>query len=138
MLYLTVTELDYKPLMPKEIPQVYVNRIMTESELTHRAVALRANALGHKISAGYVHNIASGQIDNPSVQLVQALAAGLGRPEDEVFLVFRGKQLTDEYKDSLFATLWNEYKALSGSDQRELRVALQMLQREIQRRLLKA
>lgn len=138
MLYLTVSELDYRPLMPKEIPQDYVNRIMTESELTHRAVALRANTLGHKISAGYVHNIASGQIDNPSVQLVQALAAGLGRPEDEVFLVFRGKQLTDEYKDSLFATLWNEYKALSGTDQRELRVALQMLQREIQRRLLKA
>lgn len=138
MLYLTVGDLDCAPRMTKEIPQDYVNRIMTESDLTHRAVAQRANALGHKISAGYVHNIASGQIDNPSVQLVQALAAGLGRPEDEVFLVFRGKQLTEEYKDSLFAALWNEYKALPGSDQRELRLVLQMLQREIQRRLLKA
>lgn len=138
MLYLTVSDLDCASFMTKEIPQDYVNRIMSESDLTHRAVALRANALGHKISAGYVHNIASGQIDNPSVQLVQALAAGLGRPEDEVFLIFRGKQLVEEYKDSLFATLWNEYKALPGPDQRELRLVLQMLQREIQRRLLNA
>lgn len=138
MLYLTVADLDCGTHMPRESPQDYVNRVMTESELTHRAVALRAQTLGHKISAGYVHNIASGQIDNPSVQLVQALSAGLGRPEEEVFLVFRGKQLTEDYKDSLFAALWNEYKALSGSDQRELRVVLQMLQREIQRRLLKA
>lgn len=141
MLYLTVTDLDCggtAPPMPRESPQDYVNRIMAESGLTHRAVSLRAQALGHKISGGYVHNIASGQIDNPSIQLVQALAAGLGRPEEEVFLVFRGKQLTEDYKDSLFAALWNEYKALSGADQRELRVVLQMLQREIQRRLLKA
>jgi len=138
MLYLTVGKLDCGALMPKEVPQDYVNRIMTESDLTHRAVAQRAQTLGHKISAGYVHNIASGQIDNPSVQLVQALAAGLGRPEEEVFLVFRGKQLTEDYKDSLFAALWNEYKALPGPDQRELRIVLQMLQREIQRRLLKA
>lgn len=138
MLYLTEPEIHCPTPMPREIPQDYVNRIMAESDLTHRAVALRAQALGHKISAGYVHNIASGQIDNPSVQLVQALAAGLGRPEEEVFLIFRGKPLTEDYKDSFFATIWNEYRTLPGADQRELRVVLQMLQREIQRRLLKA
>lgn len=124
--------------VPLESPQEYVNRVMQEAGMVHRTVAERAVALGHKLSAGYVHNIASGDVDNPSVKLVQALAVGLGRPEDEVFLVFRGKAPTEGVRDSFFAMLANEYQHLANGDQKELRVVLKMLQREIQRRLTKA
>jgi transcriptional regulator with XRE-family HTH domain len=120
-----------------ETPQDYVNRVLSETGLTHVQVAARAQHLGYKLSAGYVHNIARGTADNPSIQLMQALAAGLGKPEDEVDAVFRGKPITDEmrYKNSYFARLWGEFKELSDVDQKELRVVLDMLQREIQRRL---
>lgn len=124
--------------MARETPQDYVNRILKESDLTHRQVAQRAKVLGHKLSAGYVHNIASGQVDNPSIRLTQALAAGLGRPELEVFSVFRGKPITDEakYKESLFAFLWEQYKELRKGDREELDVTLRILSNEIQRRIL--
>lgn len=120
-----------------ESPQDYVNRVMREGGLTHLKVAQRAQKLGYKMSHGYVHNIARGTADNPSVQLIQALAAGLGRPEDEVFTVFRGKQIEDEagFRNSWFARVFAEYKELSEADQKEMRTVLEMLQREIQRRL---
>lgn len=121
----------------RESPQEYVNRIMDQSGMTHGKVAMRAQKLGYKLSHGYVHNIARGTVDNPSLALIQALAAGLGRPEDEVIDVFRGKQLQDEagFKSSWFARLWGEYKELSDADQKDMRIVLEMLQREIQRRL---
>ena len=119
-----------------ESPQDYFNRILSESGLSHVKVAERARALGHKLSAGYVHNIARGTAINPSVQLIRALAAGIGRPEEEVLSVFRGIPLTEEsaYKESLFATMWGEFSNLTAKDQKELRPAIDMLQREIQRR----
>jgi len=122
----------------RESPQDWLNRVLTETGFSHGKVAQRAQALGYKISAGYVHNLARGTVDNPSIQIIQALAAGLGKPEDEVIDVFRGKQLHDEagFKNSWFARLWAEYKELSDADQKEMRTVLEMLQREIQRRLI--
>jgi transcriptional regulator with XRE-family HTH domain len=139
MLYLTEAEIDCD-LVSKQSPQDYVNKVMKEADLTHRDVAARAQALGHKLSAGYVHNIASGQVSNPSIQLTQALAAGLGRPEDEVFLVFRGKPLQEEgnFTTGLWAVAANEYKKLPAADQKELKPTIQMLLHEIQRRLTKS
>lgn len=124
-------------MKPRETPQQYVNRVMSEEGLTHWQVAQRAQKLGHKISHGYIHNIARGTVDNPSIKLIQALAAGLGKPEDEVIDVFRGKQLHEEvgFKNSWFARLWGEYKELNDADQKEMRTVLEMLQREILRRL---
>lgn len=121
----------------RESPQDYVNRILRENDWSHGKVAERAQALGYKLSSGYVHNIARGTADNPSIQLMKALAAGLGKTEDEVDAVFRGKQITDDisYKNSFFARLWSEYKELAPADQKELRTVLDMIQHEIQRRL---
>jgi transcriptional regulator with XRE-family HTH domain len=121
----------------QESPQDYINRVMQELGLSHRRVAERARKLGHKLSAGYVHNIASGIVDNPSIRLVQAIAAGLGKPEDELFAMFRGKQLIegDAYRDSLFGVLGAEFNCLSPQDQKELRPAVDMLHHEILRRL---
>jgi hypothetical protein len=121
-----------------ETPREYVKRIIAEMPGGSTAmIAQRAQRLGYKLSAGYVANISAGTADNLTIQLARALAAGLGRPEEEVLAVFRGKQLTDEvtYKESLFAVMWCEFSQLSGKDQKELRPVIEMLQREIQRRL---
>lgn len=120
-----------------ESPQEYVNRVMQQAGMTHRRIADRARALGHKLSAGYVHNIASGLVDNPSIRLVQALAAGLGRPEDEVIAVFRGKQIAGDaaFQNSLFGVMGAEFSTLGPKDQKELRLAIEMLHNEIRRRL---
>lgn len=120
-----------------ETPKDYFIRILDEKGLSHARVAERAQKLGHKLSTGYVHNFATGKAGNPSVQLIKALAAGIGRPEDEVFAVFRGKQLVDEvaYKESNFAVMWNESSRLSTKDQKELRPLFDAVQREIERRL---
>lgn len=72
-----------------ERPAEYVSRILKETPLTHCQVSEQAERLGHKLSPAYVHCVADGTKTNPTVQLIQALAAGLGRPEEEVFEVFR-------------------------------------------------
>ena len=124
------------PMKRVESPQDYVNRILSETGMSHVRVAERAKAMGRKLSPGYVHNLASGKATNPSIELLQALAVGLGRPEDEVDAVFRGRPLTDEaaYGESLFAAIWREYDSLPAKEQKELRPTIEMLQREIQRR----
>lgn len=121
--------------MKTESPQDYVNRILRETGLSHVKVSERARARGHKISAGYVNNICQGDADNPSIKLVQALAHGLGRPEDEVFAVFRGKPLTEEtkYGESFFATMWEEFHKLPAAKQREIMPIIEMTLREISR-----
>lgn len=83
------------------------------------------------MSGKYLHNIASGLVGNPSIRLVQAIAAGLGKPEDELFAVFRGKQLTAK---ATFGALDAEFNTLPAGDQRALRATVDMIRREIRRR----
>lgn len=86
-------------------PQHYINRVLREDGLTIKEVTERAQRAGHKLSAGYVHNLRSGAVGNPSVLSIQALAVGLSRPEDEVFSVFRGQQATEKQTQAEF-TIW--------------------------------
>lgn len=58
---------------------------MLDGSLSHRDVAHRARERGFSLSMGYVHNVMAGTAVNPTVQIVRALAAGLSRPESEVF-----------------------------------------------------
>lgn len=138
MLYVTKPEVDSDFMPNKESPPDYIKRIMDEAGIKHRHVGARARALGHVISDGYVHNLASGTVTNPSVGLIQALAAGLARPEEEVFLVYRGKQLIDEgkYKESVFALLWKQYSKLRKADKERMDVMLEITQHEFTKRLL--
>lgn len=118
--------------------QNYVNKVFSETEgLSEVKAANRAKRLGHKISAGYISNIRTGKAKNPSLDLLQALAAAIGRSEDEVIAIARGKQLAQqgEFQESIFAVLWNEYKHLTAAQKKEVRHLVEMLQREIQRRL---
>lgn len=121
-----------------ETPQEYINRIVREMPNgSHVKVAKLAQKLGHKLSAGFVHNVASGVTDNPGVKSIKALAAGLMRPEDEVFAVFRGKQLAEEvaYQEGGFAVIWSVVNVLPKEDQKELRPMFDMLRYEALRRL---
>jgi transcriptional regulator with XRE-family HTH domain len=45
---------------------------------------------GNAITEGYVRSITRGAASNPSVKKLQALAAGLGVEEEEIFRVARG------------------------------------------------
>ena len=67
----------------------YVRRIMNESRLSYRDIEEKALKTGHFISNGYVSKIVSGAAQNISVEKLRALAAGLNRPEEEVFAVAR-------------------------------------------------
>jgi transcriptional regulator with XRE-family HTH domain len=70
----------------------YVARIMEEKQLKMYDVEVRS---GRRITDAYVGNILKGRAKNPSVDKLQALAAGLGVDEDEIFKVARGLPLGD-------------------------------------------
>src|SRR4051794_5488236 len=70
----------------------YVARIMQEKQLKMYDVEVRS---GRRITDAYVGNILKGKARNPSVDKLQALAAGLGVDEDEIFRVARGLPLAD-------------------------------------------
>lgn len=94
-----------------ETPADYVRRVLEESGLSVRQAADRAKKQGRKISFTYLDEIVKGFATNPTVKSVQAIAAALGRPEDEVFAVFRGvpySSLTQHDLDVLDAEIVND------------------------------
>lgn len=111
----------------------YLNRVITEERLTHIEIAKRAQKRGFKISAGYVHNVSRGLITNPSVDLLKALASGLGRPEGEVFKAAGVKtgESVAEIEVSRFAEMARSYAGLSGHDKRALEIFIAALERAI-------
>lgn len=124
--------------MKPETPQAYVNRIMREQDLSHVRVSERAKKKGHKLSSSYIHEIARGTSVNPTIGLLKAIAAGLGRPVEEVIKVWLGQRVTDEvvYSEGFWADLSDEYHHLPSAEQKEVKPLLEMLRREIQRRLV--
>lgn len=122
----------------RETLKDYVRRIVTtKPDMSHVKVAKRAKKLGGDISAGYVNTVIQGLVKDPGVNSVKSLALGLGEPEDDVFEIARGKQLAEDaaYRESVFAMLYHEYSHLTKEDKRELQPIIEMLKREIQRRL---
>lgn len=65
----------------------YISSIVKERELNLEEVAQRGRG---QISAGYIHDLMNEKAKNPSVSKLQALAKGLGVPEEELFRVARG------------------------------------------------
>jgi transcriptional regulator with XRE-family HTH domain len=66
----------------------YVRRIMYEKSLTTKDVENRS---GKKIDRSYISKIISGTAWNLTVGKIQALALGLGVPEEEIFFIASGK-----------------------------------------------
>jgi transcriptional regulator with XRE-family HTH domain len=113
----------------------WVKRKLAETGYSHAMVAKRAKLQGHKLSAGYVNNLAQGDADNPSAKVMKAIAAGFGVSLDEVIDTVFGKPISAEesFKESIFATLWQAYKQLPPEIQKEKKSLIEMLIREIKR-----
>jgi transcriptional regulator with XRE-family HTH domain len=128
------------PKAQTETPSDYVRRIIAEKGLSHVKVAQRAKALGGELSPGYVNSIIQGHVKSPSVDMVYNLSLGLGEPVEDLLAIYLGQILPEDsmFKRSAFVTLYNECEHLSDSDKRDVRVLLDALKRDIQRRTLKS
>ena len=123
--------------MKRESLQDWVNRKLRETGFSHQKVSDRAKARGHKLSTGYVNNLAQGDADNPSAKLMKGIAAGFGVPLEEVIAVVFGQPLSEDrgFQKSDFAAMWKAYESLPLDVQRQKRPLLEMLIREINRDL---
>ena len=113
----------------KETLQEYVRRIMREKNLLPGDV--QRNSKG-KISDSYVSTIIA-EPKNVSVEKLQALAQGLGVPEDEVFDVARGysRPLDDErFRESLLYMLYEKAKTASPEKQKLINELIRIALRE--------
>lgn len=116
----------------------YILRITREQDISLRKVEERAKAKGFQIAQSYLSKIISGAADNLSVEKIQALAAGLNRPEEEVFAVARGESLAESrINDALANAMFFKYAQLGDQDKSELATLLRALDREIEERLAK-
>lgn len=115
----------------------YLLRICNEQNISFREVVRRAERKGYDITHGYISRIVSGAAQNISVDKLQALAAGLNRPEEEVFAVARGGRTEEKIKDAAASALLYKYQQLSDRDKTEIETLLRALDREIEDRLAK-
>lgn len=114
----------------------YILRIMREQNLSYAAVVARAEKRGYKITHSYISKIVSGAADNLSVEKIQALAAGLGRPEIELFQIAAGaSQNKPEIDDAIMKSIAFGFHKLTKKDKELIALILQMLDREIQDRI---
>lgn len=126
------------PKNPEDLAD-YVRRVVKEAGVSYREVEETAKKKGFHISNGYVSKIVSRAAVNLSIEKLCALAAGLNRPEEEVFAVARGEKLTEEKisEATMNAVAFN-YGKLTKKDREAIAPLLRALQREIDERLDKA
>lgn len=123
-----------------ETPQDYVRRIIAEKGLSHVKVAQRAKQLGGKLSPGYVNNIIQGHTESPGIDMIYNLSLGLGEPVEDLIAVYLGQVVPWDggFRKSAFYGLYTEAEKLSESDRREVKVLIDALKSEIQRRTAKS
>lgn len=71
----------------------YVRRVRNEKDLSTPDIERQS---GGRITDAYVSRIENGYVKNVSPEKLQALAKGLGVPEDEIFAVARGKSVSGD------------------------------------------
>lgn len=128
------------PKKQTESPSDYVRRVIAEKGLSHVKVAQRARALGGELSPGYVNSIIQGHVKSPGVDMVYNLSLGLGEPVEDLLAVYLGQILPEDssFNRSAFMALYQECERLSDADRHEVRILLDALKRDIQRRTLKS
>jgi len=94
----------------------YIREVTDRKDLSDREVARRSRS---GITPSYIGNIKNGRVDNPSVKKLQALARGLGVPEDELFRVARGLPI-DKVANPVESDLLEKFKRLSPERQQEI------------------
>ena len=111
----------------------YIFRVMREENLSYSDLVRRAEKKGFKITQSYLSKIVNEAAGDVSVGKLKAIAAGLGRREQEVFAVASGTQLEkDEVEDAMFNALAFGYKKLTDKDKERIAVLLKALEREIE------
>lgn len=120
-------------------PQTYIRRVMIENGLNFRQVAERASKFGHRLGSVTVQMLLQGQTVNPGIYTVQALARGLGRPEEEVFAAFGVGVGMDKHllRDPDLEAIQLNYAHLNPANRRQVKSVIAMLSREVQHLLSK-
>lgn len=115
----------------------YILRLTREG-LSYQEISNRAARRGFKITRSYISKLVSGAAQNPSLEKLRALAAGLNRPEEEVLAVAIGDQMLEELlNDALAKTLLFKWSKLSKKDKEDLGVLIRMLNDELDKRMQK-
>lgn len=116
----------------------FIRRIISEDNLSQRQLVERAERRGFRITQSYISQIMSGTATNVTIEKLQALAAGLNRPEEELFDVARGGKTDDRVLlDATISSLLVKFRQLSDQDRSEMTILLKALDREIEDRLQK-
>jgi transcriptional regulator with XRE-family HTH domain len=79
--------------MERETLADLVRRVRNEKRLSLREVSLRS---GGEIANSHISRIENGESTNLTTEKLQALAKGLGIPEEEIFAVARGKSVSGD------------------------------------------
>ncbi len=122
--------------MPRQTLQAYLKKVMEDAGLSLRDVERRSKSARGHISNGYVNDILQGDAKNPTLDKLEALARGIGRPVDELIDVILGRVKTEDpsIQTSEIGGLIKDFNELSESDQKELRPSVEMLVKEIRSR----
>lgn len=111
----------------------FVRVTMNEKGLSSREVSRRSNG---GITYGYVNDIKNRKFANPSPKKLKALAKGLGVSDRLLLAIAAGlRQKEDEYDKSQFISLFEKYCRLKAADKKEVQTLIDMLDRELDRRL---
>ncbi len=124
------------PMRKAESLKAYVCRMLKEKRLTLKEVERRSQ---QTISATYVSNILNNRTSNLTIEKIKALARGLGVSPQEIFAILQGNCASERqgFKQSLLATLYHKYTALSSKSKGEMRVIMELVDREIDKRHLR-
>ena len=133
--------MSYPGTDPKEKDESlseFIRRIISEENLSQRQMVERAERRGFRITQSYISQIMSGTATNVTIEKLQALAAGLNRPEEELFDVARGGKIEERVLlDATISSLLVKFQQLSDQDRNEITILLKALDREIEDRLQK-
>lgn len=88
----------------------YLREKIFQKGISYRDLARRS---GDQISPSTVTDLLKGKNANPTVAILQALAKGLGVPEDEVFAAARGVKPPEDWSESRFFDLYEAYDNLA-------------------------
>ena len=113
----------------------YLLRVLREEDLSQSEIEKRARQKGHSISQAYLSRLLAGTHTNPTPAKLLALAAGLNRPIDELLSVISGGTLRETVSTPGLTALLTKFQQLQPVDQTELQIVLDMLDREIERRI---
>jgi transcriptional regulator with XRE-family HTH domain len=124
------TDADMRILNPdmNENLQEYVDRIMTEKNLSTFDVARRSDGL---ISQSHVSRIQNGIVADPKSPKLVGLAKGLGVPEHEMFAVARGLGINKVAAHERLVSIDTVYSSLKKPQRKRADYLIEIIEREI-------